>query len=206
MKLLSRVQLFATPWTVACQAPQSMRFSRQEYWNGLLCLPPGDLPPPGIEPASPASQADSLPLSHLGSTLFLGLRNIVQEVSHRVVKETSCRLGVQGRVFFFIFTSSQSALVSWTSPQTVSDTLSCFQDHWINIELTPETHELQQETSAASRGKDWSFRISLGWNPALNGIDFVPRFTAGAPQRVLLPCPILLPDRQPHQVHGFMYV
>ena len=52
-QLLSPVQLFATPWTVACQAPLSMGFSRQEYWSGLL-FPPGDLPSPGIEPASPA--------------------------------------------------------------------------------------------------------------------------------------------------------
>ena len=43
---------FVTPWTVACQAPLSMRFSRQEYWSGLPWLPPGDLPDPGIEPAS----------------------------------------------------------------------------------------------------------------------------------------------------------
>ena len=43
------------------QAPQSMRFSRQEYWSGLPCPPPGDLPDPGIEPMSPALQADSLP-------------------------------------------------------------------------------------------------------------------------------------------------
>ena len=48
-----RVQLFVTLWTVAQQAPLSMRFSRQEYWSGLLCPPPGDLPDPGIEPASP---------------------------------------------------------------------------------------------------------------------------------------------------------
>ena len=48
----SRVRLFATPWTVALQAPPSMVFSRQEYWSGLLCPPPGDLPDPGIEPAS----------------------------------------------------------------------------------------------------------------------------------------------------------
>ena len=47
-----RVQLFLTPWTVALQAPLSMGFSRQEYWNGLPCPPPGDLPNPGIEPAS----------------------------------------------------------------------------------------------------------------------------------------------------------
>ena len=51
-KLLSRVHLFATPGTVACQVPLSMRFSRQEYWSGLSCPPPGDLPDPGIEPVS----------------------------------------------------------------------------------------------------------------------------------------------------------
>ena len=47
-----RVGLFATPWTVARQAPLSMGFSRQEYWSGLPCFPPGDLPYPGIEPES----------------------------------------------------------------------------------------------------------------------------------------------------------
>ena len=67
VKLLSRVQLFATPWTVTHQASLSMGFSKQEYWSGLLFPPPGDLPDPGIEPVSPALQADSLPLSHLGS-------------------------------------------------------------------------------------------------------------------------------------------
>ena len=46
--------LFATLWTVVRQAPLSMGFSRQEYWSGLPCLPPGDLPDPGIKPASPA--------------------------------------------------------------------------------------------------------------------------------------------------------
>ena len=46
-------QLFATPWTVAHQAPLSVGFSRQEYWSGLPCLPPRDLPNPGREPRSP---------------------------------------------------------------------------------------------------------------------------------------------------------
>ena len=55
----------ATPWTVACHTPLSMGFSRQEYWSGLPCPPRGDLPDPGIEPSSPALQADSLPLNHL---------------------------------------------------------------------------------------------------------------------------------------------
>ena len=60
MKSLSRVQLFATPWTVAHQAPPSMGFSRQEHWSGLPFPSPGDLPNPGIEPRSPVLQADAL--------------------------------------------------------------------------------------------------------------------------------------------------
>ena len=60
MKLLNRVRLFAAPWTVAYQAPPSIEFSRQEYWSGLPFPSPGDLPNPGIEPGSPALQADTL--------------------------------------------------------------------------------------------------------------------------------------------------
>ena len=61
VKSLSRVQLFVTPWTVAYQALPYMGFSRQEYWSGVPFPSPGDLPNPGIEPGSPALQADALP-------------------------------------------------------------------------------------------------------------------------------------------------
>ena len=61
VKLFSLVRLFATPWTVACQASTSTGFSRPEYWSGLSFPSPGDLPDPGMEPGSPALQADSLP-------------------------------------------------------------------------------------------------------------------------------------------------
>ena len=94
VQLLSCVRLFATPWTVAYQAPPSMGFSRQEYWSGLPFPSPGDLPDPGIEPRFPTLHsciregngnplqcsclenprdgeawlaADSLPLNHLGN-------------------------------------------------------------------------------------------------------------------------------------------
>ena len=53
----SHVWLFVNLWAVACQAPVSMGFFRQEYWSGLLCPPPGDLPDPGMEPASLKSPA-----------------------------------------------------------------------------------------------------------------------------------------------------
>ena len=58
---LSRARLFLTPWTAAHQALLSMRFSRQGYWSGLPFPSPGDLSNPGIDPGSPALQADSLP-------------------------------------------------------------------------------------------------------------------------------------------------
>ena len=58
---VSCVQLFGTLWTVAHQPPLSMGSSRQGYWSGLPFPPPGHLPDPGIEPGSPALQADSLP-------------------------------------------------------------------------------------------------------------------------------------------------
>ena len=72
VKLLSRVQLFGSPWTVAYQAPPSMEFSRQEYWSGLPFPSPGDLPNPRVEPRSPALQQTLYCLSHLGSPVGTG--------------------------------------------------------------------------------------------------------------------------------------
>ena len=69
VKSLSRVRLFATPWTVVYQAPPSMGFSRQECWIGLPLPSPGDLPHPGIEPGSPALWADALPSEPAGKPL-----------------------------------------------------------------------------------------------------------------------------------------
>ena len=66
VKSLSHVWLFLTPCTVACQASPSTGFSRQEYWSGLMFPSPGNLPDPGMEPGSPALQADSLPSEPLG--------------------------------------------------------------------------------------------------------------------------------------------
>ena len=59
VKSLSIIQLFLTPWTVACQVPLSIGFSRQGYWNGFPFPSPGDFPNPEIEPWSPVLQADS---------------------------------------------------------------------------------------------------------------------------------------------------
>ena len=80
--MLSCVRLFVTLWTVACQAPLSLEFPRQEYWSGLPCPSLGDLLNPGIKPESPAWQTDSSPtepktwqvLSHYVSCFFCSLR------------------------------------------------------------------------------------------------------------------------------------
>ena len=61
LSLISHVRLCVTPWIIACKPPLPMAFSRQGYWSGLPCPPPGDLPDPGTEPGSPALQADYLP-------------------------------------------------------------------------------------------------------------------------------------------------
>ena len=70
---LSHVWLFAIPWTVAFQAPLSVEFSRQEYWSELPFLSSEDLPDPGIEPESPALQADSLPSEPPGNASLITL-------------------------------------------------------------------------------------------------------------------------------------
>ena len=89
MYVLSYVQLFVTPWTVAHQAPLSMGFSRQKYGSGLPCPPPGDLPNPGIDPmslTSPASAGGSLPVEPPGNAVTLRLRNL-----HQVVQTPTLR-------------------------------------------------------------------------------------------------------------------
>ena len=91
-KLLSHVQLFVTTWTVVHYSPLSMELSRQEYWSGQPFPSPGDLPDPGIEPGSPALQADSL-LSeppgkpHMKSYYLLNTVSLIPitETSHQLV-------------------------------------------------------------------------------------------------------------------------
>ena len=77
LSCFSRVQLFAILWTVARQAPLSMGFCRQEYWSGLPCPSPGDLPDPGIETRSPALQADSLLFGQSGKPNIETVDNVI---------------------------------------------------------------------------------------------------------------------------------
>ena len=96
--MLSHVQFYVILWTVPRQAPLSRGFSRQDYWNGLPCPSPGDLPNLGVEPRSPALQADSLLPETLG--VHNELVTITKEKqTHRYREETSGHSGggaVQG--------------------------------------------------------------------------------------------------------------
>ena len=87
-----------TPWTVACQAPLSMEFSRQEYWSGLPFPPPRDLPDLGIEPGAPTVQVDSLASEPPGKPLNKG----------------RCPVSVEGnRAVIFILCSGASSSTTW---------------------------------------------------------------------------------------------
>ena len=83
-----------TPWTVAYQAPPSMGFYRREYWSGLPLPSPGDFPDPGIEPRSPAFQADTLTSAPPGKPEVLGPRQKWQ--LGEIIKMPSIEIPGQG--------------------------------------------------------------------------------------------------------------
>ena len=100
----SCVQIFASLWTLACQAPLSMEFSRQEYWNGLPCPPPGDLPDPGIELTSLCLlhwQANSLPLAPPGK-LTHHYTFVQTQWTHNTKSEPQHKLWIMMRQDMFI--------------------------------------------------------------------------------------------------------
>ena len=76
MLVISHVQVFATPWTIAIQFPLSMEFSRQEYWSGLPFPSPGNLSKPGIKPRSPTVWVDSLPAEPQGKPKKTGVGSL----------------------------------------------------------------------------------------------------------------------------------
>ena len=89
VKLLNHVRLFATPWTVAHQAPQSMEFSRHQYWSELPFPSPGDLPDPGIEPGSPTLQADTLPSEPSGKQIKTIIRYHLTPIRMAIIKKST---------------------------------------------------------------------------------------------------------------------
>ena len=99
VKSHSRVRLFATPWTVAHQAPLTKGFSRHKYWSGLPFPSPGDHPNPGIEPGSPTLEADALTSEPPGKTSMIYERYTVYCLSpseHAITAEIhKCPFNVQ---------------------------------------------------------------------------------------------------------------
>ena len=129
VKLLSCVRLFATPWTVAYQAPPSMGFSRQESWSELPFPSPRDLPDPGIEPGSPAFQADALtseppgkPKNEIKRCLLLGrkvMTNLDSILKRRdITLPTKFRL-VKAMVFPVVMYRCQSWTVKTAECQRI---------------------------------------------------------------------------------------
>ena len=121
VKSLSWVWLFATPWTVAYQAPLSMGFSRQEYWSGLPFPSPGDLLDPGIEPGSPSLQADALTSEPPGKPRS-GKWNVVNFRLILTVKGIWFRSYLNGLVAFSTFFNFSVNLVirsSWSKPVSI---------------------------------------------------------------------------------------
>ena len=116
--MLSSVWLFAKPWTGPHQAPLSMEFSREEYWSELSFPSPGNLPDPGIEPGSPAFQADSLPSETPGSPNWVELNwmcpqihfveTLIPNVIVPVCSVFEKWLGHKGRPFMMAFQSSDT--------------------------------------------------------------------------------------------------
>ena len=120
VKSLSRVQLFATSWTVAYQAPLSMGFSRQEYWSGLPFPSPGDLPDAGIEPRSPTSLTDALPSEPPGKSkaTYIVANGKIFFLSHCwIILHCVCMYGVcvcvYIHIYIFFIHSSNDGHLSW---------------------------------------------------------------------------------------------
>ena len=145
VKSLSRVCLFATPWTVAHQAPSSMEFSRQECWSGLPFPSAGDLPDPEIEPGSPALQADALPSEPPGNPnrLFHFSLWFPMKLLQSFPPYLPARLSTVSSLIFakWLFTSKWSGVLSkWGSDTCfaptsqsfeflLSSNLLCWEDH-----------------------------------------------------------------------------
>ena len=128
VKSLSPVRLFVTPWTIACQVPPFMGFSRQEYWSGFPFPSSGDLPKPGVKHGSPALQADSLPSEPPGKTLSslpppqFGLRSSNREetqpspLTENWIKDLlNVVLPLRTRASFPLCLSHQEAFISFLS-------------------------------------------------------------------------------------------
>ena len=132
---LSHVWLFATAWIVAHQAPPSMGFSRQEYLRGLPFPSLGDLPNPGIEPTSPASQADALPSEPAGRPKLLAKGHTISNeqtglVSVRVLLQRVKQTYLKGKSKFVRLRGAYQNQKRWRAELTYSSLQSLFIISW----------------------------------------------------------------------------
>ena len=155
VKSHNRVRLFATPWTVAHQDPPSMGFSRQEYWSGLPFPSPGDLPDPGIEPWSPAFQADALTSEPPGEPWYNISQPCLTNVDSRLKRRDIALLTKVRLVKAMLFPVVMCGCESWTINKAECQRTDAFElwcwrrllrvpwkakrsNHWIRKEISPE--------------------------------------------------------------------
>ena len=149
-QLLSRVQLFANPQTVALQPPLSMRFSRQECWRELA------FPDPEIEPISPALQAGCLPLSHLGSpylTIYLCISLVIHE--YLSLAYLSLYLSIHLCKWWNIWNQEQCHI--WKS-KTKSNLNSSFQE-----DLLCSRKIMNIKSATEAEVSEWCTEVHFGW-------------------------------------------
>ena len=143
LSCFSRVRFFGTLWTVAHQAPLSMEFSRQEFWSGLPCPPPGDLPNPGIESRSPPLQVDSLLFEPPGKP------RILERVAHPFSRESSWprnRTGISWIAGgFFISWATREALIFIISVKLRNFHIISNQDNKVYLLLAIFLHRLKEK-------------------------------------------------------------
>ena len=156
--MLSHVPLFAIPWTIACQAPLSIGFSRQEYWNGLPCPPPGDFPNPGIKPRSSALQADYLSSEPLGKPKNTGVGSLSLLQENFPTQESN-----QGLLHC---TRNQTRLPKWLSGKESSCQCTSCRRHGFNpwVGKIPLRRKWQP-TLVFLPGKSYAQRSLVGYSP-----------------------------------------
>ena len=150
VKSLSRVRLFSTPWTVAYQAPPSMGFSRQEYWSGLPFPSAGCLPNPGIEPGSPACQADPLTSEPPGVTGKFGF-GVQNEAGPRLTEFCQENTLVTGNI---LFQQCKRQLYTGISPDG---------QYWNQIDYILGSHRWRSSKQSAKTRQG----VDCGWDHEL---------------------------------------
>ena len=171
---------FVTPWTVACQAPLSMGFSRQIYWSGLPFPSPGDHPGPGIEPRSPALQADFFTIWAMRESLYIYIFFSIM-VYHKILNIGPCCLSILYSQSIPPPPSSlPTSYINLDNP--VSNRPLCplqsletnlFDSHWYNVhinltflETIPPTHTLVffEKHRLQSRSPGFECRLCQLWH------------------------------------------